>query len=99
MADTMDTLVCIGGPANGRRMRLPPGDRWVRVAERRPLRFPSDYVAPQQAEAWFCLYERRQWVTGTVKRWVLVPQDQTAEQTFDLLLEGYKPPSVTTPHQ
>lgn len=86
-----DTLICVGGPADGKRFAIPRASKWLRIPKPRPFLFtPNPRDAPQQSvQVSYTIYERNIWRAGDITRWVLVPQEQSPETTLDLLIGGY----------
>jgi len=90
-----ETLVCIGGPADGRRITVRDGELWVVVPCTQPFPCmdwnptappPISTVALSDA-----VYRRMAWRSeGQHIRHILVPDGQSPETTLNLLIDGYR---------
>lgn len=87
MSGEVDTLLCVGGPLDGERISIERGRSWVRLPV--PPLFRFSCGATETFGNLYLRYERHQFNAGTAKRWILTPQEQTDEETLDLLLNGY----------
>ncbi len=86
-----DVLVCVGGPVDGQRLRIPRESPRIIFADEEPItsRRAGGASVPART-AVLAVYERRALAGehGTVQ--VLAPENQLQEETMRLLTEGYR---------
>jgi hypothetical protein len=90
VSDT-EVLVCVGGEADGRRLTVDPGSKWIRVPSAKsnvPPRWAGG-PPPSTIDLAYTIYVRHPWRSGDLTRYVLVPEGQAPETTLALLLDAY----------
>jgi hypothetical protein len=90
VSDT-EVLVCVGGEADGRRLTVDRDSKWIRVPSAKS-NLPPHWAGgppPSTIDLAYTIYERMPWRSGTLIRYVLVPQEQSPETTLSMLLDGY----------
>ena len=92
--DLVETLVCVGGIADGQRVTIPRAAMVIRA-------YPSSEALPKWDSANpppahldsrpHCTYERMSWrLPGDVVRWILIPHGSDKMEALDRLIKGYR---------
>jgi hypothetical protein len=95
MTDDTETLVCIGGHANGRRVLVKKGVMDVIILEHERVAVTFGAGMPAMVgQITRRLYLRQAWRggLGTVVRHILAPEGQSPDETLRLMIEGYGKP-------
>jgi hypothetical protein len=84
-----ETLVCVGGACDGRRVQVSPAMQWVELPVFTALerRHPAAELTPIRGRA---RYVRLVFQAGGLEIAVLAPPDMPAEEVLHRLVQGYQ---------
>lgn len=92
MTETSSVHLCVGGPADGTYFSAPSGQQQVRIPQvPHPLDFVPQSTVPAQTTIAYVWYQKAYWYAGQIEFTLWVPIDQTPAETFQILLQGYRP--------